>query len=124
MPLDNLYSNFRAEFPEVTRLADRKHIQEWDSVDPEMAFSWFESLAKAINLEMSRAAPVEQYLPVFEFFRREFMLGTEEEKKCIDASFVENLFWGVDKVKAKNYWLAFSDVLKKLYVAFHGRGPA
>lgn len=124
MPVDNLYSDFRATFPEVTRLADREHIREWDYVEPEMAFSWFESLAKAINLEMSKAAPIEKYLPVFEFFRKSFMLGAQDEKKCIDASFVENLFWGVDKEKKETYWLALPDVLKELYIAFHGREPA
>ncbi|WP_018624841.1 DUF7674 family protein [Kangiella aquimarina] len=79
MPLDDIYNNFRAEFPEITRLTDLEHMQEWDSVDPEMAFSWFESLARVINREMSKGASVKPYIPVFEFFRRGFMLGNDEE---------------------------------------------
>ncbi|WP_421711533.1 DUF7674 family protein [Alcanivorax sp.] len=124
MALNGLYNNFRAEFPEITRLTDLEHIQEWGSVDPEMAFSWFESLARFINREMSKGVSVKPYIPVFEFLRRGFMLGNDDEKKCIDVSFVENLFWGVDKEKRDSYWRAFPDVLKGLYVSFHGREPA
>lgn len=124
MALKNLYNNFRAEFPEITRLTDLEHIQEWDTVEPEMAFSWFESLARFINREMSMGASVKPYIPVFEFLRRGYMLGSDDEKKCIDVSFVENLFWDVDKDKRASYWRAFPDVFKELYVSFHGREPA
>jgi len=124
MPVQEMYNDFRERFPEITKLADEEHILDWDEIRPEYAFTWFESLAKTLNREMAREEPVSTYLPVFEYFRSKFLTGDDEEKKCIEVSFVENLFWQIKSEKAEPYWQALPSVLKELYVKFHGCVPA
>ena len=124
MPVADMYNEFRAEFPEITDKADAEHVLIWGDPDPEFTYVWFESLAKALNREMAREEPVTTYLSVFEYFRSKFLAGDDEEKKCIDASFVENLFWQIKSEKAEPYWQALPGLLKELYVEFHGCAPA
>ncbi|MBD3654378.1 hypothetical protein [Kangiella sp.] len=124
MTVLEMYDEFRTLFPEVTTVADDIHIQAWGSLDPEYSFSWYESLAKAINQEMTNEVVASRYAGLFEYVRKQYLLGDDEVKKCIDASFTENLFWQVKPEKAKSYWQLLPDILKTLYVNFHGRPPA
>lgn len=80
-------------------------------------------LAKTLNREMAREEPVSTYLPVFDYFHSKFLTGDDEEKKCIEVSFVENLFWQIKSEKAEPYWQALPSSLKELYVKFHGCAP-
>lgn len=52
------YNGVRERFPEVTKRADAEHIKHWGELDPEFAYSWFESLAKALNKDMERRVDV------------------------------------------------------------------
>jgi hypothetical protein len=123
MSVLDMYNDFRVKFPEITKKADEEHIISWGEIDPDFAYSWFESLAKAINQKMHKGAPAKEYKDVFEFLRKQYLFGDDKVKDCIDVSFTENLFWQVQPSKAKNYWLLFPDLLKDLYVNFHRRKP-
>ncbi|WP_434339506.1 DUF7674 family protein [Motilimonas cestriensis] len=124
MTVLDLYNDFRAEFPDITEKADLEHIRLWDEIDPEFAYSWFGSLANALNYEMTVSASVKEYKALFEFFRSSYMKSDNDVKDCIDVSFVENLFWNVPPEKAVPFWEVLPDVLKQLYIGFHGRKPA
>ena len=119
-----MYNNFRTNYPEATELADNEHIRTWDEIGQDLPYSWFESLANAINAEMNRLTEAEKYKEIFEFIRNNYMLGNSEVKNCIDASFTENLFWQVPPNQAEPYWAIFPEKLKELYVEFHRSEPA
>ena len=123
MSVKEMYMEFRSTFPEITAKADKVHVQFWGDLDPEFSYSWFESLAKAINNDMENAVNVKRYLDVFEFLRRKFLFGNAKEKDCIDVAFTENMFWKIAPDKAKPYWVKFPPLLQDLYVKFHGNPP-
>ncbi len=123
MTVLDMYQEFRNEFPEVTQKADVEHVQLWDEVNPDFAHAWFESLAGAINEEMTNDVPADRYLPIFEFLRKKYHVGNDVVSSCIDISFVENLFWRVSTRKAQPYWAALPSVFKELYVDFHSTSP-
>ena len=123
MTVLDLYNDFRTEFPDITEKADLEHIRLWDEIAPEFAYSWFSSLANALNDEMIASASVKEYKALFEFFRSSYMKSDNDVKDCIDVSFVENLFWNVPSEKAVPFWEVLPDVLKQLYIWFHGRKP-
>ncbi|MFC6635470.1 hypothetical protein [Microbulbifer taiwanensis] len=75
MTVIDIYNEFRDKFSEVTVKADEVHILEWDEVDSDLAYAWFESLAKALNLEMARGSPVDIYIPVFKFMHNKYLSG-------------------------------------------------
>ena len=124
MSVLEMYNEFRSEFPNIATKADEIHIKFWGSLDPEYTYSWFESLAKALNREMHNREEATTYTAVCEYFRKAYLFGDDEAKNCIDVSFTENLFWRVEPEKAKGYWSIFPDLLKDLYVNFHNRPPA
>ncbi|MDE1462420.1 DUF7674 family protein [Spartinivicinus poritis] len=123
MTLLEFYNETRQTFPEITVKADKEHIRVWDEIDPEFAYSWFESLAKALNREMTMSEDVGKYIELFNYMSSNFRKGNKEVKNCIDVAFTENLFWQVPEDKIKPYWLALPDELKKLYIDFHRREP-
>ena len=118
-----LYNETRARFPAITARADEEHIRRWDEIEPEFAYSWFESLANALNTQMEQGVDPEEHQALFDFLSSKFDVGDEHVKDCIDVSFTENLFWRVASSKAKPYWLCLSANLKELYVRFHGKTP-
>jgi hypothetical protein len=118
-----MYHDFRKRFPEMTQAADARHIRVWDSIDDETAYSWFESLAGAINDQMSASEEVTDLSSIFSYFD-ELLRGSDEKvKNCIDVSFVENLFWEVQPSSAADAWDAMPHSMQQLYVRFHGRPP-
>lgn len=123
MPVLDLYYETREKFPEITEKADREHIRNWGDIDPEFAYSWFESLANALNKEMSREISPQNYLGVFWYLSASFCNGDKEVRNCIDVAFTENLFWRVTVVQAEPYWELLPSNLKDLYVNFHYRTP-
>ena len=123
MSVLEIYNEFRAKFPGVTKKADEEHIRIWGEIDLKFAYSWFESLAKALNAQMIEGAPVATYKPAFEFIRSKYINGDGAIKNCIDVAFVENLFWQVPPEKAEPYWNALPDILKELYTEFHKSKP-
>ncbi len=123
MPVLALYNETRERFPELTAKADREHVKNWGELDPEFACSWFESLAKALNVEMSRKIPARKYAGIFRHLSSAYTNGDFEVRNCIDVSFTENLFWQIEEEKAELYWSLLPSNLKELYVAFHGKVP-
>ena len=61
------YNAVRERFPEVTKHADVEHFNHWHELDPEFAYSWFESLAKAINKDMERRVDVRVHEELFRY---------------------------------------------------------
>lgn len=118
-----LYQAVRDKFPELTIKADREHKKTWGEPDPEFSYSWFHSLADALNSEMNRGVPYSTYATVFSFINGVLPGCSQEIFKCIDVSFVENLFWQVPRAKAGPYWQEMPNPLKELYVGFHHRTP-
>ena len=123
MDVLDFYNDTRVKFPEITEKADKKHIEMWGEINPEFAYSWFESLANALNAEMFRGVDPSKHKELFNYISARFKTGSEKVKNCIDVSFAENLFWKVPGLKAKPYWVLFPSNLRELYVKFHGKEP-
>ncbi|MFV9657321.1 hypothetical protein ACNFCK_20740 [Pseudomonas sp. NY15366] len=119
----DLYNCVRSNFPEITAKADREHIRLWSELDPEFAYSWFGSLANALNSEMCKGTNHGSHSELFIFISNSLENCTKEIHKCIDVSFTENLFWQVPSEKAAPYWHALPEPLKELYLGFHRRAP-
>jgi len=113
----------KSRFPVIAAQADVMHIKQWDSLDPQFAYSWFESLAKALNAEMLVSVDYKTHAPLFNFISTLLSACSKEVFTCIDVAFVENLFWQVSGAKAMFYWQDLPDPLKELYIGFHGRPP-
>ena len=50
------------------------------------------------------------------FFSRQFDMGSESVKSCIDVSYVENLMWDLEIEDKKWAWSLFPENLKTLYI--------
>lgn len=123
MSVLEMYHDFRKRFPEMTQAADAKHIKIWDSIDDETAYSWFESLAGAVNDQMGASEEGTDLSSIFSYFDERLRGSDNKIKNCIDVSFVENLFWEVQPNSAADAWEAMPDSMQSLYVRFHGRPP-
>ena len=119
----DLYNSVRSNFPDIAAKADREHIRYWGELDPEFAYSWFQSLANALNVEMRKGTSYENYSKLFTFISNSLVNCTKEIYICIDVSFTENLFWQVPGEKAAPYWQALPEPIKELYLGFHRRAP-
>ena len=56
-------------------------------------------------------------------FLSDFLDGNDLVKKCIDVSYIENLFWKVDKETTSKYWSLLPTDMQALYIRFHGKIP-
>ena len=122
MLLEKLKAQVHEKFPVIAAAADRRHEKYWGDYPPEEAYSWFESLANALNDEMRDRALPAVHLPLMRHL--EGALGSSEEVyRCIDVAFVENLFWQVGGERAAPYWELMPGRLKELYLGFHPRPP-
>ena len=119
MSVLKLYNTTRKRYPDITEKADKEHIRIWDEVDPEFAYSWFESLANAINKEMVEGVEAEIYIDLFNYLDFQFQAGDERTRNCIDVAFTENLFWDVPVKKQEPFWIILPATLKELYIKFH-----
>ncbi|WP_339409691.1 DUF7674 family protein [Pseudomonas sp. EA_35y_Pfl2_R5] len=119
----DLYNAVRDRYPEIAEAADRVHIKTWGEPDPEFAYSWFESLANSLNIDMNKGIDPSNYMKLFSFFNQTLQGCGTEIKNCIDVAFVENLFWRIPSDKAEPYWAKLPASLKELYIAFHSRAP-
>jgi len=119
----DLYNVVRDRYPEITEAADRVHVKMWGELDPEFAYSWFESLANALNGDMNKGINASNHMKLFSFFNQALQGCSPEIKNCIDVAFVENLFWQVPSAKAEPYWAKLPASLKELYMRFHNRAP-
>lgn len=118
----DLYSQVRKRFPKLASKADDEFSRLRYHFKPSCL--WFESLAQALNIEMGKGVPAQDYEPLFSFFASALASGEKEIKKCIDVSFVENLFWQVPSApQIHAYWQKMPPSLQALYIAFHGIEP-
>lgn len=117
------YRTTRERFPTIVARTDKEHLKNWE-LDDEYAYTWFQSLAHTLNAEMRKQAGLDIAGMIFDYMREQFAIGSAEVRDCIDVSFVENLFWQVSPEKARLYWLRMPDLLKDLYVGFHGSPPS
>ena len=123
MSVLGMYCDFRSRFPEMAQAADTRHVKKWARVNDATAYSWFESLAGAINDQISAAEKDTDLLSVFSFFDEQLQGSDMEVKNCIDVSFVENLFWEVRPSSAANAWDAMPNSMQQRYLKFHGQPP-
>lgn len=122
--LSEFYEAVRDQFPALTTRADAEFAKRWDKLDPEfVAYSWFESLADALNADMRRGVNAEAHRRLFSFINAALTSSSDEVVNCIDVSFVESLFWRVSAEQAYPYWVWLPQGLKDLYIAFHHRNP-
>lgn len=124
MNTEEFYSKIRISFPDLARAADIEFERRNGLLDLEMKYLWFESLSESINNSMHKSISSDMYIELFECIRHSYHKGDEGLKNIIDVAFVENLFWSVPIEKAKTYWVVLPEVLKGLYVSFHGKSPA
>lgn len=113
------YNLVREKYPNITEKADKEHIRIWGEIDTDFAYSWFESLANAINKEMVAGVKANEYLDLFTFIDSHFQIGDDELKDCIDVAFTENLFWEVPVKQKEPFWNILPERLKELYINFH-----
>jgi hypothetical protein len=119
-----LYHRVRDKFPLISSSADRFHQTRWgDSLDVGVEYAWFEALADALNAEIRREVPYAVHEPLFQLIAGAFSQGSEPVQKCIDVSFVENLFWQIPSPKCAPYWKQLPPKLRQLYTEFHHRDP-
>jgi hypothetical protein len=125
MDLDAFCKSVKEKYPDISRKADRAYDEYWNSlVEMEFSsYSWFESLANALNEEMKRKVSAQEYVSQFNEISQEYSKGESEVEKAIDVAFVENLYWQVPADKARPFWEIMPSNLKELYVGFHGRSP-
>ncbi len=123
MDLPQLYLEVRHRFPAITEMADRRHVEYWGELDHNDPYSWFHSLANALNAEMSRNVDYEMHRGLFEFISTTLARAADDAYRCIDVSFVENLFWQVPSRQSEPYWLKIPEPLRLLYLEFHRRTP-
>ncbi len=125
MELDEFCENIKAKYPDISLRADALYDAYWnDLIEMEFSsYSWFESLANAINDRMKKKCPAVEYMPILRAISEEFGQGNSEVDKAIDVAFVENLFWQVLPADAEPYWSVMPNNLKELYVGFHSKPP-
>ncbi|AZZ93539.1 hypothetical protein EUZ85_23570 [Hahella sp. KA22] len=123
MKLDELQREIKRRFPDLAALTDMEQKRLWGSDSAELLYLWFESFANVLNQQMAKGAGLDNYVAVAELIKHGLMVGDDEVKRCIDVSFIENLFWQVAPEKAALYWAVTLPSLQRLYVAFHRRTP-
>ncbi|WP_269633693.1 DUF7674 family protein [Pelomonas sp. BJYL3] len=123
MTLIELYNSLRERYPGISQKADGLHTRLWGPPEPDFAYVWFESLAIAINLEMAAEVDPATYKSLLNYLDGALAGGSTELRDCLDAGFMENLFWQIASVKARPYWEITPKRLREFHVAFHGRSP-
>lgn len=120
----DFYLRVRASFPELAERADWEYLKYWEEAPKaEEAYSWFGSVANALNKEMRRGLFLAETGAFFDYVNSVLSRCSDEVENCIDVSLVENLFWEVSPTKAALYWAILPSPLQKLYLEFHGRPP-
>lgn len=122
----SFYPRTRALFPELAQRADREYVNYWGEApeENENSYSWFASVAGALNKEMRRGLFLSESAAFFDYVTSVLSQCSDEVANCIDVSLVENLFWQVSPNKAAPYWNVLPPPIQRLYLAFHGQTPA
>ncbi len=122
---DDFCERIKRNYPDIAKKADQEYLRLYDDFDDKdlYSYAWFETLANAINYEMTNEVTACTHSNLFNDISKEFTKGNEDVQKCIDVAFVENLFWRIPSEKAEPYWSIFPENLKKLYIEFHRKPP-
>lgn len=123
----DFYRQTRALFADLAELADKEYLEYWGNSPEEeeevAAYSWFESVANALNRKMRHGLFVTETAAFFSYVSVVLSQCSEEVANCIDVAFVENLFWRVPPDKASPYWAVLPPALQTLYLGFHSGRP-
>lgn len=122
MFLEDLKAQVHDKFPQIASAADRRYAMHWGDYPPEGTYSWFESLANALNDEMRDCVSAAVHLPLMRLLEGT-LDSSEEVYGCLDVAFVENLFWQVGGERAAPYWELMPNRFRELYLRFHSRPP-
>lgn len=121
---DKFCEEVKTRFPFISAKADKEYMRLWGDFTSDLySYSWFESLANAVNTEMSKGIHPKIYQDLFLFIDDGYLKGDESIRKAIDVAFVENLFWNVPSHSCDLYWAALPETLKDLYLNFHRKKP-
>jgi hypothetical protein len=121
---DQFCEDIKAKFPVISAKAEKLYRNFWGDIDSELySYTWFESLANAVNNEMNRGGSPKEYEELFSTMGNYFIRGSDDVKKAIDVAFVENLFLGVSSNASRLYWDSLPEIIKKLYFDFHRKKP-
>lgn len=124
MSRDQFCAEIKTKFPVISGKAEKLYRHFWGDIDSELySYTWFESLANAINSEMNKGTSPKEYRELFLVIGNAFIHGNYDVKKAIDVAFVENLFFGVSSSASELYWNSLPEVIKRLYFDFHKRKP-
>lgn len=124
MSRDKFCEEVKAKFSAISAKADREYIRQWGDFETDLySYSWFESLANALNIEMGKGIPPKDHQDFFSFVSNGFLKGDEDTKNAIDVAFVENLFWNVSSSASELYWNTLPENVKDLYLNFHRKKP-
>ena len=117
-------------FYELTRITFTLHAKQADEIYFDLGFEkedeaynvWFESFVEVTNILMknTQTSDVSEH---FMFFLSYLDDASDLIRKCIDVSYVENLFWGVDQDSIKTYWALLPERMQVLYKNFHASSP-
>lgn len=123
--IDDFCQRIKKNYPDIAKKADKEYSRLYDDFNDEefYSYTWFETLANALNNEMTNEVIASTHSNLFKDISQEFMRGSEDIQQCIDVAFVENLFWRIPAEKAKPYWSIFPEKLKQLYIEFHHNSP-
>lgn len=105
----------RSYFPAASEKTDESMIRMGFEDESEAYGIWVEAFANETNSLMRerRQTEVEKHLI---FFERQFDMGSDSVKSCIDVSYVENLMWDLEIEDKKWAWSLFPENLKLLYI--------
>ena len=121
---DQFCAEIKSKFPVISTKAEKLYRHFWRDIGSELySYTWFESLANAINGEMNKGVNPKEYENFFLVIANAFIHGDDDVKKAIDVAFVENLFFGVSSNASELYWNSLPEVIKNLYFNFHRRRP-
>ena len=117
--MKSFYKLTISTFPLEAKKADKVYYDLGFEEEDEAYNIWFESFAEVTN-ELMKDFKTEAVHHHFSFFLLHLENGSDIIKKCIDVSYVENLFWGLDKEISDYYWALLPVEMQALYLDFHG----
>ena len=116
------YLRTRELYPDLARRADVEYVKYWGEAPTgeESSYSWFESVANALNNDMCQGLFLQETAAFFDDVTSILLQCSDEVSNCIDVSFVENLFWRVPAKKSISYWKVLLPPLNSYIWGFTG----
>ena len=120
--MKNFYKLVTSEFTLDAKQADKVYRELGFDKEDKAYYIWFECFAEVTNMLM-KENDKDNVLKHFSFFTSYLNNGTDVIKNCIDVSYIENLFWKVDKETSELFWPLLPKQMQELYIDFHGLKP-